>query len=147
MVLGKNEFYQRDAQEIQLSDPPAVFRNPERNNGRGAQSSFSYMVDHPDEIRVFHFSADQKPSMILINEMSSVEGWLKMEDHLKAHSQFMMREHGARNAGGDPKAFLLDVAVLDGLTSDTFCLVLGTPCWLALSRLWRLGCAGHSPPM
>ena len=55
--------------------------------------------------------------------------------------------HALENAGGDPKAFLLDVAVLDGLTSDTFCLVLGTPCWLALSRLWRLGCAGHSPPM
>ena len=97
MVLGKNEFYQRDAQDIQLSDPPAVFRNPERNNGRGTQSSFSYMVDHPDEIRVFHFSANQKPSMILIDEMTSVEGWLKMEEHLTAHSQFMMKEHGARN--------------------------------------------------
>ena len=62
-----------------------------------SQNSASRIIQHPDDIRMFHFSADQKPSMILINEMSIVEGSLKMDDHLTAHSEYMMREHGTRN--------------------------------------------------
>ena len=73
------------------------FSTPTGTTAGETPSSFSSMVDHPDEIRVFHFSANQKPSMILIDEVTSVEGWLKMEEHLTAHSQFMMKEHGARN--------------------------------------------------
>ena len=50
------------------------FASPKATTGQERQSSFAYMVDRPEEIRVFHFSADQKPSMILINGMSSVQG-------------------------------------------------------------------------
>ena len=73
------------------------FASPEAPPGQDRQSSFAYMVDHPQEIRVFHFSADQKPSDILINAMSSVQGWLTLEDHLKEHARYMMEQHGSRN--------------------------------------------------
>ena len=73
------------------------FASPEAPPGQNRQSSFAYMVDHPQEIRVFHFSADQKPSEILINAMSSVQGWLTLEDHLKEHARYMMEQHGSRN--------------------------------------------------
>ena len=66
------------------------FASPEAPPGQNRQSSFAYMVDHPQEIRVFHFSADDKPSGILINDMPSVQGWLRLEDHLKEHAQWMM---------------------------------------------------------
>ena len=55
------------------------------------------MIDHPEEIRVHHFSADQKPSMILVNDMASVEGWLEIEDHLRKHAEYMMEMHGHKN--------------------------------------------------
>ena len=71
--------------------------SPQAPPGQNRQSSFAYMVDHPQEIRVFHFSADQKPSEILINAMSSVQGWLTLEDHLKEHARYMMEQHGSRN--------------------------------------------------
>ena len=73
------------------------FASPEAPPGQDRQSSFAYMVDHPQEIRVFHFSADQKPSEILINDMSSVQGWLSLEEHLEEHARYMMRQHGSRN--------------------------------------------------
>ena len=62
-----------------------------------SQNSASRMIEHPEEIKVFHFSADQKPSMILTNVMKSVEGWLTMDDHLAAHAEYMMTEHGVKN--------------------------------------------------
>ena len=34
------------------------FANPEVPPGRDKQSSFAYMVDHPQEIRGYHFSAE-----------------------------------------------------------------------------------------
>ena len=73
------------------------FANPEAPLGQDRQSSFAYMVDHPQEIRVFHFSADQKPSDILISEMSSVQGWLSLEEHLEKHARYMMDQHGSRS--------------------------------------------------
>ena len=74
------------------------FSSPEPPPGQDRQSSFSYMVEHPQEIRVFHFSADRKPSQILIEDMSSVQGWLTLEDHLKDHARYMLEAHGARGA-------------------------------------------------
>lgn len=73
------------------------FASPEPPPAQDRQSSFAYMVDHPNEIRVFHFSADQKPSQILIDSMASVQGWLKLEDHLEEHARYMMSAHGSRN--------------------------------------------------
>ena len=71
--------------------------SPQAPPGQNRQSSFAYMVDHQEEIRVFHFSADEKPSGILINDMKPVQGWLRLEDHLKEHAQWMMETHGKRN--------------------------------------------------
>ena len=38
------------------------FASPEAPPGQDRQSSFAYMVDHPQEIRVFHFSAEKNPA-------------------------------------------------------------------------------------
>ena len=73
------------------------FASPVPPPGEERQSSFAYMVDHHEEIRVFHFSADQKPSEILMNKMPSVEGWLTLDHHLEEHARYMMKEHGSRN--------------------------------------------------
>ena len=73
------------------------FSSPVAPPGQERQSSFAYMVDHHEEIRVFHFSADQKPSEILMNEMPSVEGWLTLDQHLEEHARYMMAQHGSRN--------------------------------------------------
>ena len=35
LALGKRRISQHDAQEIHLSNPPVVFLNPDRHNGRG----------------------------------------------------------------------------------------------------------------
>ena len=77
------------------------FGSPEAPPGQVRPSSFSYMVEHPDEIRIFHYSADQKPSEILINDMSSVQGWLSLEEHLADHIRHMRKEHGGRNENLD----------------------------------------------
>ena len=71
--------------------------NPEVPPGRDKLVRRSPSVDHPQKIRVHHFSADQKPSMILVNDMASVEGWLAMEDHLREHARYMMENNGERN--------------------------------------------------
>ena len=38
-----------------------------------------------------------KPSEILVNNMSSVQGWLELNEHLKNHTDDMMNTHGRRN--------------------------------------------------
>ena len=65
--------------------------------GQSTKSTFNYMVEHPEEINIFHFSADHKPSQILLDDMKSVEGWMKLETHLEDHQRWMMNTHGVRN--------------------------------------------------
>ena len=74
------------------------FTLPKAEMNQTTPNSFEYMVQHPDEVRVFHFSADRKPSNILVDDMKPVEGWLKMDEHLAEHAAYMMGNHGSRNA-------------------------------------------------
>ena len=73
------------------------FATPDVPPGAESQTSFAHMIDRPEEIRVHHFSADQKPSMILVNDMASIEGWMQIEDHLREHARYMMEMHGHKN--------------------------------------------------
>ena len=73
------------------------FATPEPPPGQDRTSSYCHMAENPDEIKILHFSADRKPSEVLIDFMPSVEGWLNLEDHLNDLCEHMMQEHGARN--------------------------------------------------
>ena len=57
----------------------------------------NFMIQHPEEVRVYHYSADMKPSEILVKEMKAVQGWLDMDSIMEQHLQRMMEQHGARN--------------------------------------------------
>ena len=65
--------------------------------GQERESSFQNMVNDPQEIRVFHFSADRKPSHILLEDMESVQGWSALPVHLKNLEQHMHDQHASRN--------------------------------------------------
>ena len=52
---------------------------PRPPSGQSTTASFHHMVEHPEEIKVFHFSADDKSSNILVDVMPSVQGWLDLD--------------------------------------------------------------------
>ena len=49
------------------------FASPEAPPGQDRQSLFGYMVDHPEEIRVFRFSVDQKNQGALLLSKTHIE--------------------------------------------------------------------------
>ena len=65
--------------------------------GQSRESGMKHMIENPEDIRIFHFSADMKPSEILIDRMPAVQGWLDLNEHLKLHTEYMMNTHGVRN--------------------------------------------------
>jgi len=65
--------------------------------GQSTKSTMNFMIQHPEEVRVYHYSADMKPSEILVKEMKAVQGWLDMDSIMEQHLQRMMEQHGARN--------------------------------------------------
>ena len=60
------------------------------------RGSFSDLVDHPEEIRIFHFNGRRKPSRLLIEDMPSVQGWLELETKVGAESLFMLMTQTAK---------------------------------------------------
>ena len=70
---------------------------PKPPPGQTRESAVKYMIETPDEISVFHFSADLKPSQMLVNDLPCVQGWLELNKHLKVHTEYMMSTHGTRN--------------------------------------------------
>ena len=87
-AMHKKNNFQIHQMYLSLPTPPP---------GSSTPSSFSHMVENPNEIRIFHFSANQKPSEILIEHMKSVQGWLELPARLDDHTAFMMENHAARN--------------------------------------------------
>ena len=73
------------------------FQTPTPPPGQQSHSTYEYMIENPEHIRVYHFSADHKPSHILVDEMPSVEGWVNIKEYMKKHQQLMMEQHGTRN--------------------------------------------------
>ena len=58
------------------------------------------MLQNPEDICIFHFSADLKPKDILKNEIRSVQGWLDIGKHLKNKRKECanITGHGIRSA-------------------------------------------------
>ena len=95
--------------------------------GQSELSSFHHMIQHPEEIRLFHYSSERKPSYLLVNIMEEETGWAEVESHLRDFQKFNEELHIPRNNELRKVEWLLNkVKALD---------ILSTREWL---NMWKL---------